>query len=53
MKQILRLVERNTALSEADVLQILALREESYHSEDFQEGRRAFAERREPRFRGR
>jgi enoyl-CoA hydratase/carnithine racemase len=53
MKQILRLVERSTALSEADILQILALRQQSYHSEDFQEGRRAFAERREPRFRGR
>jgi enoyl-CoA hydratase/carnithine racemase len=53
MKQILRLVERNRALSESDIMQILELREQSYHSEDFQEGRAAFAERREPRFRGR
>jgi methylmalonyl-CoA decarboxylase len=52
MKQILRLVERNTALSEAEILQILELRQQSYDSEDFREGRAAFEERREPRFRG-
>jgi enoyl-CoA hydratase/carnithine racemase len=53
MKQILRVVERGTPISEADIRAILELRAASFQSADFQEGRRAFAEKRQPRFRGR
>lgn len=53
MKQILRIVERGTPVSESDVLAILDLRAASFRSEDFREGRQAFAEKRDPRFRGR
>ncbi|MFQ5601523.1 MAG: enoyl-CoA hydratase/isomerase family protein [Candidatus Krumholzibacteriia bacterium] len=53
MKQVLRIVERGTPVSETDVRTILRLRNEAYRSEDFQEGQNAFTEKRKPRFRGR
>jgi enoyl-CoA hydratase/carnithine racemase len=53
MKRILRIVERDTTIGEADVLAILRLRQESFASDDFREGRAAFEAKREPRFRGR
>jgi enoyl-CoA hydratase/carnithine racemase len=52
MKRILRIVERGLPVSEADVLTILALRQDSFQSADFQEGRAAFEAKREPHFRG-
>jgi enoyl-CoA hydratase/carnithine racemase len=53
MKQILRRIESGTPLTAADVHQLLELRARSYRSEDFREGRAAFATKRAPRFRGR
>ena len=53
MKQVLRIVERGAPIADAEVRAILALRQRSYHSEDFSEGRAAFDAKREPRFRGR
>jgi enoyl-CoA hydratase/carnithine racemase len=53
MKQILRIVERGTPVSEDDVRAILQLRQQAFLSADHDEGRRAFAEKRAPRFRGR
>lgn len=53
MKQVLRIVKSGMPVSEAEVREILALRQRTFQSEDFQEGRAAFAAKREPRFRGR
>lgn len=53
MKQVLRRLESGRPLSAADVRGLLELRARSYRSEDFREGRAAFAAKREPRFRGR
>jgi len=52
-KEIFRRLERRVALSDADVRAILELRQRSYASDDFREGRDAFAAKRPPRFRGR
>jgi enoyl-CoA hydratase/carnithine racemase len=53
MKTILRLVERGTPLGTEEVRAILELRQQSYASDDFREGRAAFDAKRDPRFRGR
>jgi enoyl-CoA hydratase/carnithine racemase len=53
MKRILTTLERGTALTDADVQGMLELRQASYQSADFREGRAAFASKREPRFEGR
>lgn len=53
MKKILRLVERDTPLSGDDIRAILQLRQHSYQSRDFAEGRDAFAAKRAPEFEGR
>ena len=53
MKQVLRIVERGAPISEADVRTILQLRQQAFQSDDHREGRAAFEEKREPRFRGR
>jgi enoyl-CoA hydratase len=55
MKRILRLLEmaHERGLSEAERAEIAELRRRAFESDDIQEGRRAFAERRPPRFRGR
>jgi enoyl-CoA hydratase/carnithine racemase len=53
IKRTLAILERGTPLSEADVLEMLALRQQSYRSADFAEGRAAFAAKRAPRFHGR
>ena len=54
MKRILRLLEmaHERGLSEAERAEIAELRRRAFESDDIQEGRRAFAERRPPRFRG-
>jgi enoyl-CoA hydratase/carnithine racemase len=52
MKKILRQLERDTPLSGDDIRAILQLRQQSYNSEDFTEGRAAFEAKRAPRFRG-
>jgi enoyl-CoA hydratase/carnithine racemase len=52
MKQVLGIVERGTPLLESEVGDILALRNRAYESRDFREGRAAFTEKRQPRFRG-
>jgi enoyl-CoA hydratase/carnithine racemase len=54
MKRILRLLEmaHERGLSEAERGEIAELRRRAFVSEDIQEGRRAFAERRPPRFQG-
>jgi enoyl-CoA hydratase/carnithine racemase len=55
MKRILRLLEatHERGLSEAEREEIAGLRRRAFESEDILEGRRAFAERRPPRFQGR
>jgi enoyl-CoA hydratase/carnithine racemase len=53
MKRICATLECGTPISEADVLSMLDLRQQSYQSADFQEGRAAFAAKRAPRFAGR
>jgi enoyl-CoA hydratase/carnithine racemase len=53
MKRILSIVERGTPVSADDVRAILRLRHAAFASADFAEGRRAFAEKRPPRFEGR
>jgi enoyl-CoA hydratase/carnithine racemase len=54
MKRILRLLEsaQERGLSGAERDEIAALRRRAFESEDILEGRRAFAERRPPRFQG-
>jgi enoyl-CoA hydratase len=54
MKRILRLLEsaHERGLSDAERDEIAELRRRAFESEDIQEGRRAFEERRRPRFRG-
>ncbi len=54
MKRILRLLEagHERGLSADERVEIAALRRRAFESEDLLEGRRAFAERRPPRFRG-
>ena len=52
IKRTLQILERGTSLSDADLQAILALRQQSYHSDDFAEGRAAFAAKRAPRFHG-
>jgi enoyl-CoA hydratase/carnithine racemase len=55
MKRILRLLEatHERGLAPAEREEIATLRRRAFESEDIQEGRRAFAERRPPRFQGR
>ncbi len=53
MKQVLRRLEEGTPLDAAEVGDILRLQQRSFASEDFREGRAAFAAKRPPRFRGR
>jgi enoyl-CoA hydratase/carnithine racemase len=55
MKRILRLLEatHERGLSEAERDEIAGLRRRAFESQDILEGRRAFAERRPPRFLGR
>ena len=53
MKHILSIVERGTPVSADDVRTILRLRHQAFESADFTEGRRAFTEKRPPRFEGR
>lgn len=54
MKRILRLLEttHERSLSEAERTEIAGLRRRAFESADLREGRRAFEERRSPRFRG-
>jgi enoyl-CoA hydratase/carnithine racemase len=54
MKRILRLLEmgQERGLSEAERAEIADLRRRAFESQDIQEGQRAFAERRPPRFQG-
>jgi enoyl-CoA hydratase/carnithine racemase len=54
MKRIVRLLEtgHERGLSAAEREEIALLRRRAFESEDIQEGRRAFAERRPPRFKG-
>jgi len=53
MKRILGIVERGNVVSADDVRAILRLRHDAFTSAGFSEGRRAFAEKRAPRFEGR
>jgi enoyl-CoA hydratase/carnithine racemase len=55
MKRILQLLEKahERGLSGAERAEIAELRRRAFESQDIQEGRRAFAERRAPRFQGR
>jgi enoyl-CoA hydratase/carnithine racemase len=55
MKRILQLLEKahERGLSGAERAEIGELRRRAFESQDIQEGRRAFAERRAPRFQGR
>ncbi len=53
MKQILQRLEQGTPLEAAEVRDILRLRQRSFASEDFREGRAAFSAKRPPHFRGR
>jgi len=53
MKRILQWMEAHDRLSEGTVQEILRLRREAFESRDFDEGKRAFAEKRRPRFEGR
>jgi enoyl-CoA hydratase/carnithine racemase len=46
-------VERDAPLAGDDIRRILALRQQSYQSRDFAEGRAAFEAKRDPRFEGR
>jgi enoyl-CoA hydratase/carnithine racemase len=52
MKRVLRTVERDVPLTDAELDEILKLRARSYRSADAREGRDAFAAKRPPRFRG-
>jgi enoyl-CoA hydratase/carnithine racemase len=54
MKRILRLLEKSheRGLTGEERAEIAELRRRAFESEDILEGRRAFAERRPPRFRG-
>jgi enoyl-CoA hydratase/carnithine racemase len=53
MKRVLRLLEAAFPVDEAAAVEIRALQQQAYASEDFREGRTAFAARRAARFRGR
>jgi enoyl-CoA hydratase len=54
MKRILRLLgeTHERGLTEAERLEVAALRTRAFESADLREGRAAWAERRSPRFRG-
>lgn len=52
MKRLLQMLDQQETLAEPERQAILELRKKAFESADFVEGRRAFAEKRSPRFEG-